>query len=64
MSSEPRILLFDLGGVLADLGDPVTTIGLDLEPDEFWAIWLGSENHDSIQCAGFITAVARGRLDI
>jgi len=36
------ILLFDLGGVLVDLADPVTSIGLDMTPDEFWAMWLSS----------------------
>ena len=44
MNSGTRILLFDLGGVLSDLGDPVTAMGLDLEVDDFWAIWLGSSD--------------------
>ncbi|MGI9271561.1 MAG: HAD family hydrolase [Woeseiaceae bacterium] len=37
-----KILLFDLGGVLVDLGDPVAAIGLDMSNEEFWAIWLAS----------------------
>ena len=37
-----NILLFDLGGVLVDLGDPVAAIGLDMSSDEFWATWLSS----------------------
>lgn len=36
------ILLFDLGGVLVDLADPVASIGLDMTPDEFWTTWLSS----------------------
>jgi len=42
MKSSRHTLLFDLGGILADLGDPVTAMELDLEPDEFWGVWLGS----------------------
>ena len=36
------VLLFDLGGVLVDLGDPVAALGLDISDEEFWAIWLSS----------------------
>lgn len=39
--SQP-IILFDLGGVLVDLGDPVAAIGLDMSDAEFWAMWLSS----------------------
>jgi HAD superfamily hydrolase (TIGR01509 family) len=39
---KKSILLFDLGGVLVDLGDPVDAIGLNISNDEFWAIWLSS----------------------
>jgi HAD superfamily hydrolase (TIGR01509 family) len=39
---QNTILLFDLGGVLVDLGDPVTEIGLDIDSDDFWATWLSS----------------------
>jgi putative hydrolase of the HAD superfamily len=37
-----QILLFDLGGVLVDLADPVSSIGLDMTSEEFWTLWLGS----------------------
>lgn len=37
-----QIILFDLGGVLVDLADPVTSIGLSMSPEEFWRIWLSS----------------------
>ena len=36
------ILLFDLGGVLVDLANPVDAIGLELTDDEFWSTWLTS----------------------
>jgi putative hydrolase of the HAD superfamily len=36
------IILFDLGGVLVDLADPVTSIGLSMSGEEFWSIWLSS----------------------
>ena len=39
--SQP-IILFDLGGVLADLGDPVAAIGLDMSDEQFWDMWLSS----------------------
>jgi HAD superfamily hydrolase (TIGR01509 family) len=38
------LLLFDLGGVLADLGDPPASMGLDMGNDEFWSIWLASKS--------------------
>ena len=37
-----QIILFDLGGVLVDLADPVTSIGLSMSDEEFWEIWLSS----------------------
>jgi HAD superfamily hydrolase (TIGR01509 family) len=37
-----QIILLDLGGVLVDLADPVTSIGLSMSAEEFWAIWLSS----------------------
>jgi putative hydrolase of the HAD superfamily len=36
------IILFDLGGVLVDLGDPVAAIGLDMSDEDFWDMWLSS----------------------
>lgn len=44
MSDERRVLLLDLGGVLADLGDPVSGMALDLDADQFWQIWLNSSS--------------------
>ena len=36
------ILLFDLGGVLVDLGDPAGAMQLDLDNEAFWTTWLSS----------------------
>ncbi|MEL7187135.1 MAG: HAD-IA family hydrolase [Pseudomonadota bacterium] len=41
MSDRP-VLLLDLGGVLADLGDPVTAMQLEFTHDEFWKTWIAS----------------------
>ena len=39
---QQQIILFDLGGVLVDLADPVTSIGLSMSDEEFWSVWLSS----------------------
>jgi len=39
---QQQIILFDLGGVLVDLADPVTSIGLTMSDEEFWTTWLSS----------------------
>lgn len=39
--SKP-VLLLDLGGVLANLGDPVSAFGLDMSTAEFWPLWVNS----------------------
>ena len=36
MTATRPVLLLDLGGVLADLGDPVTAMGLDMTLSESW----------------------------
>ena len=35
--------MFDLGGVLADLGNPATLMDLGLSEEEFWSLWIASE---------------------
>ena len=35
-------MLLDLGGVLADLRDPVAAMGLDMPLDVFWKTWTSS----------------------
>jgi HAD superfamily hydrolase (TIGR01509 family) len=54
MSKKKRVLLFDLGGVLADLGTPTSDMGLDMTEEAFWATWLNSEN---------VHAFEMGKLD-
>ena len=39
---QRQIILLDLGGVLVDLADPVTSIGLSMSDEEFWSVWLSS----------------------
>ena len=62
MSDKP-VLLLDLGGVLADLGDPVSAMGLRLEFDDFWKIWTSSPSVRDLETgiideAAFIPRVA------
>ena len=40
-SSKP-LILFDLGDVLADLGDPPGELGLTIDEKAFWDLWLSS----------------------
>jgi len=56
MASAGRVsvLLFDLGGVLLRLRDPIETFGLPLSPAEFRALWLASPS---------VRAYEAGRLD-
>ena len=37
---KPKLILFDLGRVLADLCSPSTQMRLPISDDEFWNIWL------------------------
>ena len=37
---KPKLILFDLGRVLADLGSPTAQMRLPTSDDEFWALWL------------------------
>jgi FMN phosphatase YigB (HAD superfamily) len=39
---DKKILLLDLGGVVASLGDPVAEMGLSISPEEFWEYWQSS----------------------
>ena len=50
------ILLFDLGGVLVDLADPVEAIGLDMTGEEFWSTWLHSPLVRSFETGQLSTA--------
>ncbi len=37
-----RLVMFDLGGVLADIGDPANQMSLEMSTAEFWQTWLTS----------------------
>jgi len=37
---RPKMILFDLGRVLADLGSPSTRMRLQIEDEDFWDLWL------------------------
>ena len=57
------IVLLDLGGVLADLGDPVRSMGLEMETERFWEIWLSSPSvrayeSGALDALGFAKAMA------
>ena len=40
---DGRLVLLDLGGVLADLGSPVDEMGLECSEQGFWEAWLSSD---------------------
>jgi putative hydrolase of the HAD superfamily len=42
MPVQTRLILFDLGGVLADLGSPAEQMGLAMSEDAFWSTWIDS----------------------
>ncbi len=48
--SDPRLLLFDLGGVLMELNDPLKTFELDWELAEFHHRWLLSPAVREFEC--------------
>lgn len=60
--SKP-LVIFDLGNVLADLGNPPREMGLDISEGEFWDLWLSSttvrsfENGDMAE-SGFLQRFA------
>ena len=55
MRSDKPVLLLDLGGVLADLGDPVSAMGLDMSLEEFWKTWTSS---------AIVRALETGRMGV
>ena len=40
MPSEVQVVLLDLGGMLLNLHDPLTTFGLDMHDDDLMETWL------------------------
>jgi HAD superfamily hydrolase (TIGR01509 family) len=57
-----QTLLLDLGGVLADLGDPVSAMDLPITPEEFWAVWLGSPHVRAFETGRLTTAEFCARI--
>lgn len=55
VQSELKLVLFDLGGVLLQLNDPLTTFGLDCSETEFHRNWLLSPSVRAFE-RGAITA--------
>lgn len=65
---QPTILLFDLGGVLVDLGDPAGAMRLGMNNESFWKLWLASPQvHQfetgQLDTSGFVAAFS-ATLDI
>jgi FMN phosphatase YigB (HAD superfamily) len=54
--THAKTLLLDLGGVLADLGDPVSAMDLPITPEEFWAAWLSSPHVRAFETGKLTTA--------
>ena len=40
MHKDYKVILFDLGGVLLDLSDPVSTFGLEIDESDFLRTWI------------------------
>jgi len=49
-SANIKLLLFDLGGVLMELNDPIKTFGLDCDEQEFHRRWLLSPAVRAHEC--------------
>jgi putative hydrolase of the HAD superfamily len=65
---KPKLILFDLGRVLADLGSPSARMRLSISDGEFWDLWLALPSVQSFErgdiCAEeFLPRLAR-ELDI
>lgn len=47
-----KVILFDLGGVLLNLNDPIETFGLDIDKTEFMERWLRSPSVRTFESGG------------
>lgn len=61
---KPKLILFDLGRVLADLGSPTTQMRLPTSDEQFWALWLSlpivrSFERGDIRSEEFLAILAR-----
>ena len=55
VSQQYKVILFDLGGVLLRLNDPIETFGLDIELAEFKNRWLLSPSVRKFESGGMDT---------
>ena len=60
---QATVLLFDLGGVLVDLGDPAGAMQLNISNEHFWRLWLASPHVHQFETGqldtrGFVAAFA------
>lgn len=51
-AEQYKVILFDLGGVLLKLNDPIETFGLDIELPEFKSRWLRSPSVRKYESGG------------
>lgn len=54
MNDNLKVLLFDLGGVLLRLNDPIETFGLDISEREFKERWLHSPTVREFEAGGIV----------
>ena len=57
-----KLIVFDLGGVLASLGRPAEQMGLDRSDQEFWSAWLNSETVTAFETGAIEEAEFVGRF--
>ncbi len=50
-----KVILFDLGGVLLRLNDPIETFGLQIDQNEFKERWLRSPSVRTFESGGMST---------
>ena len=55
MSRSPKVLLFDMGGVLMELADPASTFGFDGGREAFLDRWLHSPSVREYECGAIDT---------
>ena len=55
LAGQYKVILFDLGGVLLRLNDPIETFGLDIELSEFKNRWLQSPSVRKFESGGMDT---------
>jgi hypothetical protein len=49
-SGSYKVILFDLGGALLNLRDPISTFELDIDGSEFLQTWIMSPSVRALEC--------------